>query len=325
MYLETVIGRLLVLVALSACQRVSYEDPGPSTPKRPTNDDGFAPTAGPTGTGAGDGTDTVASEEGFMPTGETAGSNCGPVDVLFVVDNSSSMATEQSNLIGSFPGFIAGIEQRLIDENDFHIGVVTTDDYAFNEEGCQTLGALVTRTEFETCGPFADGHRYMTGADDLAAVFPCAGRVGTNGWNNERTVEAALTTINGSLDGPDACNEGFVREDALLVLVIITDEDDIAKMEPGWDGSAGDPHDWFTAVVDQKGVESNAVVLAIAGRPPPNACINSSTVPAVRIAAFVTRFTYGVVSDVCEDDYGPIFDDALEIISLACEGFTPPG
>src|SRR6476661_1736301 len=48
------------------------------------------------------------------------------IDVLWVVDNSGSMATSQQNLANNFPSFIQKFQEKAY---DFQMGVVTTDAY----------------------------------------------------------------------------------------------------------------------------------------------------------------------------------------------------
>lgn len=265
---------------------------------------------------SGDGDPKLDSLPDDMPLAE-----CSVVDLLFVVDNSGSMLVEQQNLIASFDGFIAGIQDNLDEANDYHIGVVTTDAYVLNAAQCQTLGALVTESAEGVCGPWTAG-RYISLADDLESAFTCAARVGDGGSTDEHQVEAALAAISPELAAPGACNEGFIRDDALLVLVIITDEDDEH-------GSLGEPDDWFADIVARKGVESNVVTLTLAGISPPNECDPDvpfgDAVPGTRIREFTQMFTYGRFGDVCADNYAPFFDTSLEIIHDACVNFTPEG
>jgi hypothetical protein len=244
---------------------------------------------------------------------------CSVVDLLFVIDNSGSMVDEQQNLIASFDGFIAGIQENLDEANDYHIGVVTTDAYALNVDGCQTLGALVTESAAGVCGPWTAG-RFISLADDLESAFTCAADVGGGGGGDEHQIEAALRAISPELGAPAACNEGFIRDDALLVLVIITDEDDKPTMVGP--GSPGDPDDWFAEIVARKGVESNVVTLALTSIASLGAC---NPLPAERVRQFTQMFTYGQVGDVCADDFAPFFDASLEIIHDACVNFTPEG
>src|SRR5690606_34481776 len=146
-------------------------------------------------------------------------------------------------------------------------------------------------------------------SDELEAAFTCAADVGGDGNGDEHQAEAALLAISPTLAEPGACNEGFIRDDALLVLVIITDEDDGAVFGQG---SPGEPLDWVDEIVARKGVESNVVTLALAGLSPPNAC--DVDVPfegaqvAQRLRQFVQAFTYGQLGDVCADDYAPFFE-----------------
>src|SRR5215211_6641760 len=67
------------------------------------------------------------------------------VDILFVVDNSSSMREEQGNLSRNFPRFIEALSQIEGGLPDVHIGVVSTDLGAGNFPGatdCQTNDGL---------------------------------------------------------------------------------------------------------------------------------------------------------------------------------------
>jgi hypothetical protein len=48
------------------------------------------------------------------------------VDMLWVIDNSGSMATSQQNLANNFPTFIDGFSSRNL---DFQVGVVGTDAF----------------------------------------------------------------------------------------------------------------------------------------------------------------------------------------------------
>ena len=254
---------------------------------------------------------------------------CTKVDLLFVVDNSHSMGTEQGALVESFPEFMDDLYATLDATDSYHVGVVTTDAYAFNEPGCQELGALVTTTggtwsSNTACGPFSGGP-FMTEAEDLAASFTCAAQVGTEGSIDERPIEAMLEAL-----GPNqaaGCNAGFFRDDALLVVVLITDEEDDHELLQGQaQGSPGDPSDWFAALVELVDIEENAVILTIAGGHPENVCgfpVGATAEDAPRLQAFTEMFTHAYLGDICAGSFAPFFATAVEVIDLACEGFTP--
>jgi hypothetical protein len=270
------------------------------------------------------------AEHGTAEAGEDDG--CRAVDFLFVIDDSASMDTAQTRLIESFPQFAERILSTLKSVESHHVGVITSDAYAFNEAGCQTLGALVTQTgglqsSKAQCGPFAQGHRYMDEYDDLASSFACAAKVGTDGDNEERMIEAALAAVSPEQHGEGACNEGFVRDDAILVLVLVTNEDDPGTCDgPGGfcDGSEGDPLDWFEAFADLKGGDADdVVVLSLVRGVPENACADpiGAEKDGSRVMEFSSLFgDNGLVGDLCAESFGSFFDDAVGLIDSVCLG-----
>lgn len=261
-----------------------------------------------------------------FPEGESR--RCTAVDFLFVIDDSESMAENQENLRASFEPFIAGIESSLDDVDDFHVGVVTTDDYRGNPEPCRQLGALVTSTlapqgsDRRDCGPFAEGHRYMTEQDDLATAFDCAADVGIRGSRDEQPMAAMRRAISRSSgDWYRTCNDGFVRDDSLLVEVIITDEAD-GEPIPGDPREPATPDDWFRTVVDVKGTEANAVVVSLLNGVTPECPVDDPAFDGSNIAEFTRMFTHGFLGGVCERDYGESFAQAVEEIDEACSVFV---
>lgn len=327
----------------------------PSSGPGPATDSGISSLGGDgdggTGDGDGDGDgdedgaklDMQAPNDAAGNGGDDEAESCQKVDLLFVIDNSGSMADEQTNLVNSFPAFIDEIQTQLADTDGYHVGVVSSDAYLFNQ-GCPIEGAMVTATggtgsSNAVCGPYSTGQRYMTEADDLAQTFACAARVGTEGDGNERPMLTMQRALSPELNGPGGCNEGFLRDDALLVIVIITDEEDDFEAPgcaPPQPGSGGDPQAWFDAVVASKGgLESNVVVLALVGPPGPDpaACpaldkctggIIGAEV-AARITQFTELFTNGFVGQVCAPSYASFFQEAVGVIKSACDDFEPIG
>jgi hypothetical protein len=268
-----------------------------------------------------------------MPVDE----GCQKVDFLFVVDNSGSMGDDQVNLANNFPDFISGIQATLMDVQSYQVGVITSDAYPYNEPGCQILGALVTETggtdsSNMQCGPYASGKRYMTEADDLPTKFACAAKVGSGGSGFEQVMNAMEVAV---IHSPTvaACNDGFIRDDALLVIVIITDEhdgpgdpDDIFGMGCGPNCcSCGDSNSWFNTIVNAKGgIETNIVVVSLIHPDSMIAqCPTTDGFPSGHIEAFTNLFTNGFVGCIT-DPYGPIFMEATTIIDSACQNFEPP-
>ena len=143
-----------------------------------------------------------------------------------------------------------------------------------NPDPCKIDGALVTKTSGvgasnATCGPYATGSNFMTQAD-LGSAFPCAALVGTSGDGDERPMQVTLAAISESMNAAGACNAGFVRDDAILVIVIITDEEDDHEIDGcnqlPQPGSSGDPAGWFQGIIARKNaIETNIVMLSLVG------------------------------------------------------------
>ncbi len=263
---------------------------------------------------AEEGPPPVYFDLGILPDAPPLDYSCGKVDFLFVIDNSGSMGDEQATLVANFPAFIDGIQATLENVDTIHLGVTTTDDYSSNIAGCQTLSSLVVQTNSGVCGPYDEGANYMTEMDNLDVAFSCAALVGTNGSASERAMGAAVGAVTGVNGGPGQCNFGFMREDALLVIVIITDESDT--------NSPGNPMTWYNDIVAAKaGIPENVVVVSIINTPMGVCGFDL----AFGIADFTAMFGMnGFMADICVPDFAPIFEEAIGIIDIACDNYIPP-
>jgi hypothetical protein len=330
-------------LALSFVLAACGDDRGPGT-------DGSA--SGVSAETGGDGESEAGSGELYdTPPGETGDGDegCTKVDFLFVVDRSSSMSDEQLQLVASFPGFIDAI-RNTVQATDYHILVADTDDVTnhcwpgcednpfFNCQGltcdkhqdpstCDgTLGAgLILDQILQPCG-VAGGARYMTEAQpDLEGTFACVAEVGIAGSLNETQGAAVVEAVGPGLSAVGACNEGFLRDDAILVVTLISDENDMY--------SPGEPAIWHQAIVDAKHGNDEAVVfLGLVGdtEVPGGLCHDwddqgngARDAPALRELA--EAFTHGTWASVCEPDYTPFFLEAVSVIDTACDEFVPEG
>ncbi len=169
----------------------------------------------------------------------------------------------------------------------------------------------------DTCN-IAGGNRYMLDSQpDLVDTFACAALVGPNGDGLERPMDAMVAAIGDESDA-GGCNEGFLRDDAILVVTFITDEDE--------GGSMGDAAAWKDYLVQAKGGNEEAVVVLglIADEGfPGGVCTDNGDAPILR--AFAESFTFGQWGSVCEPDYAPFFAAAVAEIDGACDEFVPPG
>src|SRR5690606_16635063 len=98
----------------------------------------------------------------------------------------------------------------------------------------------------------ASGRRYITaGQPDLEDAFTCIASMGING--SEHVAEVTVMALADDINAPGGCNAGFLRDDALLVVVAIQDTYDSF--------SEGTAQEWADALVEAKGGDADAVVL----------------------------------------------------------------
>jgi hypothetical protein len=153
------------------------------------------------------------------------------VDVLFMIDNSLSMQQEQDNLARNFPAFISLLRNIEGGLPDLHIGVVTSDLGAgpSAESGCRVGGLAGAFQGWDKSCGLDQGHRFIEASDgertrnyqgQLEKVFACMAQVGTSGCGYEHQLASTVK----ALTAPE--NAGFLRDDAYLQLILITDEDD---------------------------------------------------------------------------------------------------
>ena len=184
-----------------------------------------------------------------------------------------------------------------------------------------------TRASNQDCN-FANGLRYMDSNEpDLGATFACAANVGVGSTQGtERPMEAMVEAVSPGTTAA-ACNAGFIREDAILVVTFVTDEDDSGD-------SSGNVDSWRQALIDAKGGdESSIVVLGLFGDndqagaicPPFDEDSSNGAEPSENLRNFVDSFgDRGIAGSVCADSYNDFFQSAVDIIDTTCEDFVPP-
>jgi len=171
------------------------------------------------------------------------------VDVLFMVDDSSSMTPIQSNLVANFPRFINVLKSLPAGLPNVHIAVTTSSlgagAFSSSVEGCANSngGRFVYQPRVSTDPRCVTTDR-ITGSQhfieslnngalnnfsgDIAVVFGCIAQVGDTGCGFEHQLAAVRAALGepGGQPPPPAGNEGFLREHAYLAVIWITNEDD---------------------------------------------------------------------------------------------------
>ncbi|MGE0867502.1 MAG: hypothetical protein AB7P03_02990 [Kofleriaceae bacterium] len=171
------------------------------------------------------------------------------LDILFVIDNSGSMEQEQASLRTNFDTFISVLESLEGGLPNIHIGVVTSDmgtsaldGQGGNIGGCSGQGDAGVMERLPGGASFlsdiSDGAggrtRNYTGA--LSDAFSQLASVGTNGCGIEQHLEAMKRALD---TNPD--NAGFLRDEAILAVIVIADEDDCSLAEKSlFDGNQGE-------------------------------------------------------------------------------------
>lgn len=129
------------------------------------------------------------------------------VDILWVIDDSNSMRAEQETLAAGFSSFVTELEGT---GTDFHLGVITTT-FLYEDPNRGTL---------------LGDPKIITQDDDYIGIFPDRVQVGISGDGKEKGLEAAAFALSSVMTTGNGPNAGFLRPDAHLLVVFVSDEDD---------------------------------------------------------------------------------------------------
>ncbi len=131
------------------------------------------------------------------------------VDILFVVDDSGTMAQEQAILAAGFTSFA----QQLHDsQTRFHLGVITTS-FRYDDPD---RGKLVA--------PEGEDLFLTEQSPNYAQRFAERAQVGTSGSDFEKGLDAAAYALSPAI-ALDV-NPGFSRPEARLLIIFVSDEED---------------------------------------------------------------------------------------------------
>ena len=265
---------------------------------------------------------------------------CKHLDIVIAVDGSSSMNEEMAAMGREvFPGFADALLDISGGLEDYRVGVVDAcaSEPTFNVTGEPGMPAECTASSSDQgvrqCN-FASGEAWIeaTPATDPADVkreFRCVGQIDrvqgsadltvgdcTGANDDERPTQAAIAALQ-----PDV-NPGFLRDEAVLVVIAITDEDEHTIPAQGAPGLYAD-------LVALKGDVKKMVFLGIGGGPGgcPNECPDNygSAAPATKLHNLTDLFIAedrGVWWNLCDGNLGDGLAEALEVIEQACDDFV---
>lgn len=208
------------------------------------------------------------------------------VDILWVIDNSCSMGEEVNFTTANYPMFM----QFFIDTGlDYHIAIVSTDMDAANQRG-----------------KFIGNPKIITPAtpDPVTAFSNNAHMLNTpNGSATERGLDAAYTALNEPLISNE--NSGFLRDDALLFIIVISDEPDqsrnvtVSEFVSWLDTIKGPNNEELSSLSAVVGLDPNSLT--------PSYCSSSHGTADPGLHYYdVANQTGGIVYSICEEDWDPI-------------------
>lgn len=230
---------------------------------------------------------TVPVEERFTVTGRAA------VDVLMVVDDSGSMEDNQARLSENIQRFMDVAEFRSV---DYHLGVVTTDVESPLAGKLRGTPPVLTRSS----------------AGQLATRV----QVGTNGSGFEQGLHAAMLAVSPPL--VFGANNGFLRDEAALAIVVVSDENDSSPLEVS---------QYVDVLTGLKAVTNAPVIISAItggamGCQDPSG--DQSATPAPRYQQAVAA-TGGVDASICDPDWGTKLRTVGEAALLAGGRFVLRG
>ena len=158
-----------------------------------------------------------------------------------MIDNSSSMTEIQQKLLTQDPSFMTVLENLPNGLPNIHVAVVSSDMGAPGDSTtsimCTTSGdnGAFQSTPRGSCTntTLASGATFISNVDGIANytgnltdVFGCIAQLGQSGCGFENQLASVARALGADGAPPPAQNAGFLRDDAELAIVLLTNEDD---------------------------------------------------------------------------------------------------
>jgi hypothetical protein len=194
-------------------------------------------TLSPAG-GGGGGAGTVGGSGAADLPGQTVDRN---LDVLLMIDNSTNMTYEQVLFVERFSNYVSVLRALPGGLPNLHVGIVTSSLGAGRSADIPSCppggdrGVLQTKPLGITCERanlaggqtfIVDGNGAKNYTGDLADMVACIGMVGEAGCGFEHQLASISRALGADGQPPPPENTGFLRPDAYLQIVVVSDEDD---------------------------------------------------------------------------------------------------
>jgi len=160
--------------------------------------------------------------------------------------------------------------------------------------------------------PTSEGRNFARSQDPtFSEAIDCILRVGHSGDGKEYPARTPLEALKSEMVSEGGCNAGFLRDDAMLVVVMVVNGDQ---------GSPGTPEEWAQELLAVKdGYGDGIVFVAITETVGPD-CGSFD-----RIRLFAEAMPNHVLGCDSAEDYTPIVIEAIDTIDAVCDKFIPPG
>ena len=227
------------------------------------------------------------------------------VDILFVIDNSGSMAYEQKSMASRVRNFL-----DVVKGLDWQIAVTTTDPVS-KTLGDGRLVPLYGKTNSYIMSSS------MNDVDAKNTLSMTLQRPET-GSGDEQGILAAYRAIERSLASVGS-NTNFIRQDSQLAVVVISDEDESQN------GFKNDPANFVNFIQSSFSGQKAMSFHSIIARPGDAVCLGGEGYTAGFRYEQISKMTGGVIGDVCASDYAAQMQGiaegvrkTLKSISLSC-------
>ena len=214
------------------------------------------------------------------------------VDVMWVVDYSCSMREELQEVRDNFAAFVTEFSTL---ELDYHLAVITTDMDNPSHSG-RIQGSVITQASADP------EQEFLTYVDQ-----------GDTGSGSEKGFEATEAALSEPLIS--SANAGFMREDAALAVIVVTDENDNSST------SASNFVSWFQGLKSDPEMVSFSAICGDRMTGCSSGDIWSGTMlQATGGDKYIdaSEDTGGFFASICTENY----DEALQHLSLTAAGMT---
>ena len=189
------------------------------------------------------------------------------LDILWVIDNSGSMAPFKTHLSINLSSFMSVFSQSGA---DYHMSGITTDDYTFST-------VVTPQTQYRN------------------SVLSGLVQTGIMGSGYEKGIEMSVLSLsNSSFAGPGGA---FFREEALLVIIYVSDEPD--QSEFGWSS--------YISFFDNLKTPGEFIPYAVIGDIP-NGCTYNGYGQRITQAGYgysnLVNYYGGGIHSICSQDWG---------------------